>query len=94
MTIAPPLAGALHDTAKVPLPGSTARSEGALGVDRGVTDADANENEPVPTEFTAATRKIYATPLVNDVTELVATEDTPSEKVVQVAPESADTCTM
>ena len=75
------------------MPGVTDSPEGALGTDRGVTDVDASEYELLPTEFTAATRKMYWVPFVNDVTEAVVAEETPSANVDHDVPEFVENCT-
>jgi len=82
----PPLDGAVHDTDNDPLPGVTERFVGADGAERGVTDAELIEYEPVPTELTAATRNTYGVPFVSPVTVAVALEETPSLKVVHEVP--------
>jgi hypothetical protein len=48
---------------------------------------------PVPTAFTAATRKTYAVPLVRPVTVALVAADVPSENVVHVDPLSLENCT-
>ena len=82
----PPLDDAVHDTDNDPFPGVTARLVGAAGAERGATDAELTEYEPVPTELTAATRNTYEVPFVRPVTVAVAFDETPSLKVVHDAP--------
>ena len=82
----PPLDGAVHVSEREPLPGVTVRPVGADGAERGVTDAELIEYEPVPTELTAATRNTYGVPFVSPVTVAVALDETPSLKVVHEVP--------
>jgi hypothetical protein len=51
-----------------------------------MTELLAAEYAPVPTPFTAATRKVYAVPLVRPVTAAEVAVDVPSETVVHVEP--------
>jgi hypothetical protein len=59
----------------------------------GVTLLDAVEYAPVPTAFTAATRKMYAVPLVSPVTVAEVASDVLSLNVVQVEPLFDEYCT-
>lgn len=53
----------------------------------GVTEFDAEEYEPVPTELLAATRNTYAVPFDNPVTVVDVEVDVPSANVVHDEPE-------
>jgi hypothetical protein len=59
----------------------------------GVTLLLAVEYAPVPTPFTAATRNVYAVPLVSPVTVAEVAVDVPSENVVHVEPLFDEYCT-
>jgi hypothetical protein len=68
----PPLAGAVQESATVVLPDIACTPVGAPGGAAGVTELEVAE-APVPIALIAATRKVYATPLVRPVmTVLVA----------------------
>lgn len=83
---APPSDGAVHESDTPPLPGIVDNPVGAIGAERGVADADARENDPVPTEFTAAVRKMYEVPLVKDETVAEVVEENPSTTVTHEVP--------
>ena len=55
-------------------------------VGRTRTEAEFDEYDPVPTEFTAATRKMYAVLLVSPVTVALVEVLVPSANIVQVDP--------
>jgi hypothetical protein len=59
----------------------------------GVTAADAVLNAPVPIPFTAATRNVYAVPLVSPVIVALVAVDVPSLNVVQDDPLLLENCT-
>jgi hypothetical protein len=61
-------AGAVHVTATCVLPRVAVPIVGAPGSVAGVTDADAEDDEPVPAALIAATVNVYAVPFVNPVT--------------------------
>ena len=87
------LAGAVHDRFAIPLPPDPVRPVGAPGRVAGVVELEFDEYVPVPTEFTPATRKMYAVPFVSPVTVADVAVDTPSVNVFQDAPELLDHCT-
>ena len=60
----PPLFGAVQVTVAVALPAVAATLVGVAGTVAGVTAAEAADNALVPIALTAATRKVYAVPLV------------------------------
>ena len=70
---APPLsAGAAHDSATWPLPGTPVTPVGAPGTDAGTaTGADASDHGPAPPAFTARTWKIHDWPVARPVTSEV-----------------------
>ena len=61
-------AGAVHTNEICVLPSVTCTPVGASGTVRGVEADDDDEYVPVPTVFTAATRKTYCVPFVRPVT--------------------------
>ena len=68
--------GAVHETEMLPVvpPCPAETLCGAPGVvfdALGVTEADASDAAPVPTEFAAVTAKVYAVPFVSPVTSQV-----------------------
>jgi hypothetical protein len=79
----PVFAGAVHDTAAVLGDSVTLRPVGAPGTVDGVTDADADDADPVPLALVAATVKVYAVPLVRPVTVV---DDVAAPFTVFVAP--------
>ena len=62
---------------------------GASGSDAGVKLVELNEYDPAPCSETAATRKMYAVPLVRPRTVVAVVGEVPSSKVVHVLPLSA-----
>jgi hypothetical protein len=60
--------GADHDSTTERFPADPTTADGAPGIVPGVTAADGAESGPVPTALLAATRNVYAVPLVNPVT--------------------------
>ena len=65
----PPLAGALHVTLALPIPGEAvgaAGAPGAVGVET-MTGFDAADGGPVPTAFVAVTAKVYVAPFERPV---------------------------
>jgi hypothetical protein len=65
----PPLAGALHVTVALPIPGEAvgaAGSPGAVGAEM-VIAFDAVEGSPVPTALVAVTVKVYVEPVARPV---------------------------
>ena len=59
----------------------------------GVTELLADDHAPCPKLLTAATRKVYAVPLVNEVTVALAAVDADRENVVQLLPLLLEYCT-
>ena len=86
--LAPPsLDGAVQDNEACVLPAVADSAVGAPGVvGRTRTEAEFDEYDPVPTEFTAATLKIYDVLLVSPVTVALVEVLVPSANVVQVDP--------
>jgi hypothetical protein len=81
--------------AVVPLPVAVANGPEAAFVRfaaPGVAALLAAVYAPVPTAFTAATRKTYAVPLVSPVTVALVAVDVASANVVHVLPLSLETC--
>jgi hypothetical protein len=64
------------------------------GPDAGVTSALAVEYAPCPMPFTAATRNVYAVPLVRPVTVALVAADVPSLKFAQDEPPLLEYCTV
>ena len=72
---APPVSvGATQDTEMLPWPAVAVTAVGGCGTVDGVTAVDGVESALWPTEFTARTVKVYATPLVRPET-VVEVED-------------------
>ena len=68
------------------MPGVTVDIVGADGIRIGVTDDEADEYEPAPAAFTAATRNTYAVPLVSPVTVVARAVESARTNVVQLLP--------
>jgi hypothetical protein len=73
----------------VPLVRITADAENALGV----AALLAVDHAPCPTPFTAATRNVYAVPLVRPVTAADVLVEVPSLNVAHVEPLLLEYCT-
>ena len=69
-----------------PAPATRTRLVGVDGVVRGATDVLHTEATPIPTLFTALTRKVYDVPFVNDVTDAEVAVDVPLMNENQVLP--------
>ena len=86
---APPFEGALHVSVAWVFPAVAARSvtaDGTVVPEVGVALATL-EVEPVPTEFTALTRKSYDRPFVNPVTVAPVAVLVPSLNTVNIPPD-------
>src|SRR5690242_14875590 len=66
----PSLAGAENDTVAWASPAVAEPIVGAPGAAAGVTEFEALDAAPSPTEFVAVTVKVYATPFVSPVTTI------------------------
>jgi len=95
VTAVPPLdAGATQETVASAWVEVVATEVGAPGTTSGVAEAVA-EAVPVPTAFTAETRKAYALPFVRPVAVYEVDEDpVDAVRTVQVTPASVDRSTL
>jgi hypothetical protein len=64
----PFVAGAVQNTVALAFPATALTPVGAPGTVTGVTEFDAADAGPLPTELVAVTVKVYAVPLVSPVT--------------------------
>jgi hypothetical protein len=86
LTGRPPVeAGGIHVSLTPPDKATASSFVTCCGRPRGVCGAVAAENAPVPTRFTAATRKTYVTPFVRFDTVKVLVAGTPV-RVFQLVP--------
>jgi len=84
--VEPPLAAAVHEALIDPAPATSVKPVGAEGTVRGETEVVQTEATPMPTLFTALTRKVYEVPLVSEVIDAEVAVDVPLMKENQVLP--------
>ena len=75
--VEPPLAAAVHDAVIDPAPATSVKPVGAEGTVRGETEVVQTEATPMPTLFTALTRKVYEVPLVSEVIDADVAAEVP-----------------
>jgi len=75
--VEPPLAAAVHEALIDPAPATSVKPVGAEGTVRGETEVVQTEATPMPTLFTALTRKVYEVPLVSEVIDADVAAEVP-----------------
>ena len=75
--VEPPLEAEVHEAVIDPAPATSVKPVGAVGTVRGETDVLHNEAMPIPTLFTALTRKVYEVPFVSEVMDADVDADVP-----------------
>jgi len=84
--VEPPLEAAVHEALIDPAPATSVKPVGAEGTVRGETEVVQTEATPMPTLFTALTRKVYEVPLVSEVIDAEVAVDVPLMKENHVLP--------
>ena len=84
--VEPPLEAEVHEAEIDPAPAISVKPVGAVGTVRGETDVLHNEATPIPTLFTALTRKVYDVPFVSEVMDADVAADVPLINENQVLP--------
>ncbi len=86
MGLPPVDAGSIHESERPESSGSVVSPVGEDGAVRGVAEAGGSDHWLGPAPFIALTRSKYEAPFVRPVTVVEVVVDTPSPKVIQLAP--------